>query len=259
MSGSRSDVVSSFTVIKGSLIEETYHIFQNWDCDRSKEHNLGRVREQNPIGATSENWLRDVNFVISRRFDPNGRDRNLVAMAQARVPLSFWKPALLWHMTRDEFLVRDFLVNWLYAEYEDGAFRLRTTDLHGYLVALHGRGLTDAPWKKTTLERVASALLRMAVDFDLMTGTTAREFNSYHLPEESFLYLLHALYEQHGNGHDVIHSEDWRMYLMSADDVERDVYRLHQFRKLRFEKAGTLVELTLPYQSSSDFAGAMTQ
>lgn len=256
-SSSRSDVVSSFTIIKGSMIEETYAVFRDWDFSLSREDNLRRVRDDNTIGASSANWLRDVYWVLHRRFDPNGRDRALVQLAKRHASMDDWKPLLLWHMTRDEFLLRDFLVNWLYAEYEDGAFRIRTEDLHSYLEGLHGRGLIEEAWKESTLKRVASALLRMAVDFGLMTGTTVREFASYHLPEQSFLYLVHAMYEVHGNGHDVLHSPEWRLYLMSRAEVERELYRLHQYRKLRFEVAGSLVELSLPYDSAAAYAEEM--
>jgi len=104
---------------------------------------------------------------------------------------------------------------------------------------------------------VASALLRMAVDFGLMTGAAVREFSSYILPEESFLYLLHAMHEGYGNARDVVHSPDWRLFLMSTTDVERELFRLHQFRKLRYEVAGSLVELTLPCSSAAAFAEEM--
>jgi len=71
---SRSRVVSSFTIIKGSLIEETYEAFSCWDFALSKTENLYRIRETNSIGAKSQHWLRDVVFVLSRRFNP-GRAR----------------------------------------------------------------------------------------------------------------------------------------------------------------------------------------
>ena len=51
MAKSRSSVVSSFTIIKGSLIDETYAVFRGWDFDKSRTENLRRVRENNTIGA----------------------------------------------------------------------------------------------------------------------------------------------------------------------------------------------------------------
>ena len=41
-SGDRSNVVSSFTIIKGSLIDETYAVFAGWDFALSRTHSGGR-------------------------------------------------------------------------------------------------------------------------------------------------------------------------------------------------------------------------
>lgn len=132
-SGSRANVVSSFTIIKGAMIEETYAVFAAWDFADSKRENLNRLREKNFIGASSTTWLRDVAKVLNRRFEPDGRDRPLVTLAKSGCDLEEWKPLLLWHMTRDEFLVRDFLQNWLFPAYDSGAFRVRLEEVQTYL------------------------------------------------------------------------------------------------------------------------------
>jgi hypothetical protein len=239
------------------MIEETYAVMRDWDLSRTREENLRTVRDNNTIGASSTNWLRDVYKVLHRRFDPNHADRPLVLLAKHGVTMEVWRPIQLWHMTRDEFLLRDFFINWLSSEHEDGAFRIRADDLYPYLRELHKKGLVEEEWKDSTLKRVASALLRMAVDFGLMSGASVREFKSYPLPEPSFLYLLHAMYEAHGNARAVVHSPDWRLFLMSTTDVERELLRLHQFRKLRYEVAGSLFELTLPCSSATAFVEEM--
>ena len=254
---SRASVVSSLTIIKGSMIEETYAVFRDWDFAVTREENLTRMKETNSVGAKSANWLRDVYKVLHRRFEPASRDRALVDLAKAGVGYDVFKPILLWHMTRDEYLVRDFLINWLFPQFQYGAYRIRVEELFPYLRELHGRGLVEAPWKESTLKRVASGLLRMTVDFDLMTGTASRRFASYHLPEDAFLYLLHAMSESQPNAHNVVHSQDWRMFLMDTGDVERELLRLHQYRRVHYEVAGTLAQLDLPCSSASAFVAEM--
>ena len=137
---SRANVASSFTVVKGALIDETYAVFAAWDFGRTKRQNLDRLREENFIGASSTTWLRDVAKVLNRRFDPDGRDRALVGLAKNNCDLEEWKPLLLWHITRDEFLVRDFLQNWLFPSYDAGTFRVRPEELHDYLSSVGKRG-----------------------------------------------------------------------------------------------------------------------
>jgi hypothetical protein len=253
---SRSNVVSSFTIVKGSLIDETYAVFRDWDSDLSKLENLRRAREENAMGATSANWALNVAKVINRRFDPAGRDQPLVELAKTGCDREVWKPLMLYHMTRDEFLVRDFLVNWLYPQFTGGAYRLRAEDVLPYLRALtKKKGIEwSGSWSDSTLKRVGSGLLRIATDFGLLQGSQTRELASYHLPEESFLYLLHAMMDRETNARRVIDAEDWRMFLMGAGDVERELLRLHQFRRIEYEVAGSLAQIKLPAASAADFA-----
>lgn len=254
---SRSGIVSSFTLIKGTIIQETYAVFSAWDLDMSKRDNLERLRRDNPIGIRSAAWLRDVAKVLNRRFDPSGRDRALVILARGGCPIEEWRPLLLWHMTRDEFLLRDFLVNWLYPRSAAGAVRVRPAELDEFLLHLRERGgETEHEWSEATRQRVASGLLRAAADFGLLRGSIVKEFASYHLPDWSFLYLLHAMSEEHASPARVIASPDWRMFLMAPGDVERELLRLHQFRKLHYEAAGTLLQLTLPYRTALEYAEA---
>lgn len=258
MTESRANVVSSFTVIKGTQLDATYETFQRWDLAATKKENLDRFKASDPLGVGSANWWRDLAKTINRRFDADGRDRILVELAQAGCPLATWKPLVLWHMTRDEFLVRDFLTGWLYAQHASGAWRLRANDVVSYLQALPTRPDVEVKekWSDSTTDRVASGLLRLAADFGLMTGTISREFASYHLPDEAFLYLLHAAYETWPNAHKLVHLPDWRMFLMGPDDVQRELFRLHQYRHLHYEVAGTIGELRLPHATAADYARA---
>lgn len=257
-SSSRANVASSFTVVKGAMIGETYAVFAAWDFARSKRENLDRLRAENFIGARSDTWLRDVAKVLNRRFDPDGRDRALVVLAQNGCDIEEWKPLLLWHMTRDEFLVRDFLQSWLFTAYDAGAFRVRPEEVQTYLQGIRKRGATiEHAWSEQTTSRVAAGLLKIAVDFGLLRGKQVKEFASYYLPERSFLYLLHAMHDEKRSAGKVVDAPDWRMFLMRPADVERELLRLHQFRKLDYQVAGSLVQLSLPCTSSRDYAERM--
>lgn len=255
---SRANVVSSFTIIKGAMIDETYAVFAAWNFERSKKENLDHLRVENFIGAKSAAWLRDVAKVLNRRFDPNGRDRPLVMLAKYGLPIAEWKPLLLWHMTRDEFLVRDFIVTWLFDTYEAGVFRVYTEDVEKYLSDVNKRGgITEHAWSEQTTKRVAAGLLKIAVDFGLLRGSATKEFTSFHLPERSFLYLLHAMRDEKLSPSKVIASPEWRLFLMRPSDVEQELLRLHQYRKLEYQVAGSLVQLSLPCTSASEYVERM--
>ena len=254
----RANVVSSFTLGKGAMIEETFAIFQAWDLSCSKRANLDRLRDTNFVGAKSATWLRDVAKVLNRRFDPDRRDRSLVLLAQQGCPIAEWKPILLWHMTRDEFLVADFIQYWLFEAYAKGQFRVRPEDLLAYLRNIGRRGgAIEHGWTDATLHRVAAGLLKIAADFDLLRGSATKEFTTYHLPERSFIYLLHAIQEREQSPGRLVAAPDWRLFLMSQADVERELLRLHQYRKLQYEVAGSLMQLSLPCPTAREYAERM--
>jgi len=240
------------------MIEETYAVFASWDLARTKRENLDRLRDENFIGANSNTWLRDIAKVINRRFDPDRRDRALVLLAKNGCDIDVWKPALLWHITRDEFLLKDFLQNWMFPAYDSGVFRVRPEELHTYLKEIGKRGATtEHAWSEQTIKRVAAGLLKIATDFGLLRGTAAKEFATYHLPDLSFLYLLHAMREEKQSLSSVVTADDWRMFLMKPAEVEQEILRLHQFRKLDYQVAGSLVQLSLPCESAVEYAERM--
>ena len=254
----RANVASSFTIIKGALIEETYTVLAAWDFTRSKRENLERLRRENFLGARTATWLRDLAKVLNRRLDPEGRDRSLVLLAQSGCDLTEWKPILLWHITRDEFLLRDFLENALYPAYEAGATGLQGAEVRAYLRGTARRGgVTEHAWSEATLERVAAGLLKIAVDFGLLRGKSVKSFQAYSLPERSFLYLLHVLREKNPNARKIIEAPDWRLYLMRPADVEHEILRLHQFHKLDYQVAGSLAQMKLPCDTSAQYAERM--
>jgi hypothetical protein len=255
----RASVVSSFTIIKGALVAETYEAFRHWDFDADRRTNITRLKDLNVFGAQSTNWLRDLGKVLNRRFEPDGRDRPLVRMAQAGVDLETWRPALLWHMTRDEFLLRDFLIGWLEPRFREGTFRIRVEDVVPYLADVEERGMTQdgKSWSDQTRNRVASGLLGIGADLGLLRGRAVKEFGSHHLPDEGFLYVLHAIADLEPNRADVVRSPEWQMYLYQPADVEQELLRLHQFRKLHYERAGSIVSLTLPFENAAAYAESL--
>ena len=232
-------------------------MFLEWDIAKSFEENLSRARKLNTPAADNQGWLKEVVATISSRWRHDPRLLTIIQLAQ-RASLDIWRPCILWHIGQVDELYYRFATEWLFDEYEAGAYRLRTADVMPFVEKITAsRAAGKNGLSEYGLTRAGRDLLRMAADFGLMKGSAVREFSSYHLPEESFLYLLHAMQDAHGNARDVVRSADWRLFLMSTADVERELFRLHQFRKLRYEVAGSLVELTLPCSSAAAFVKEM--
>ena len=253
----RTRKFSTRLIRKGALLEDTYRVFLQWNLSKVFAENLDYARDYNTPAANTQGWLKEVIETISSRWRNDPLLDAIVLLAQ-EASIEIWRPCVLWHVGQGDELYYRFATEWLFNEYQEGAFRIRTEDVEPFVKAITS---ARAPGSKSLssygITRAARDLLRMAAAFGLLNGSAIREFASYHLPEESFLYLLHAMYEVRGNALDVVRSPDWRLYLMSAVDVERELFRLHQFRKLRYEAAGSLLELTLPCDSAAAFVEEM--
>ena len=170
----RADVVSSFTVIKGAMIEETYAVFAAWDFDASKRAEprpapRGELHRRVAARRGCATSPRSSTAASTRRPRPGAR-----VLAKGGCPLDEWKPLLLWHMTRDEFLSAT-------------SCRLAVRGLRGRRVsrpARRARRLPGRPrrarrrhrarWTEATRDRVAAGLLKIAADFGLLRGSGRR-------------------------------------------------------------------------------------
>jgi hypothetical protein len=246
---------STRLIRKGALIEETYRCFQVWDRDRPLPENLDRIRETNPFGAANQAWLREVVVTISGRFRSQAQVRPLVALAQRGLPIEQWRAFLLWHVGQTDALYYSFATRWLFDAYWQGLHNLRTEAVVPILKAAMRNGrASHHGLSEYGLTRGARDLLRMAGDFGLLHGKAVKNFTAYQVPESGFLYALHALTELEPNCRKMMDRPEWRLFLLSPGQVEREVLNLHQFRKLEYHTAGSLAQLKLPCASAVEFA-----
>lgn len=242
--------VAPGSLIRGLRIHECYSVFRAWDFDQSEEENAQRIVESDAIGVSAGYSRESFMLAIRRRFDFTGVDRPLLTLARRGVPFDVFRPALLLHTVRTEQIIEHFFADWLFAQRKAGVAVLTAKHVQPFVEGLHSEGLLPKPWSESTKRRVSSSLLSMAVDMGYLRGKVNREFIPYSLPEAAFLYILHRLVETERGSAGAIDSSKWRMFMMGPEDVERELYRLHQYRQLHFERAGTLTELNLPFASA---------
>ena len=133
--------------------------------------------------------------------------------------------------------------------------RIRTEDVLGYFATLESEPARQvAKWSESTKHRSRRACCESPPISGCFVERRSSTSLRIHLPDESFLYLLHAIAESEPNARKIVESPEWRLYLMGPSDVEQALFRLHQFRRVHYEVAGSLAQLQLPCASSIDYA-----
>ena len=217
--------ISTFSVTKGGKVAETYASFQMWDLGASLDDNLARLREENPILAPTDAWLKEMRRIFRVRFGDIDRHAPLIRLTQGANALSqeAWAPILLWHLCFRELLVSDFLESWLYDRKQEGMLRVRSDDVRVYLSELKPRGLIDTEWKTSSISRMASGLPSYVADFGLLQGKAVKEVVPFHLSKEALLYVLHDLAREISSTEKILADLRWRRFLISPAELEEEL------------------------------------
>jgi hypothetical protein len=251
--------ISSRLLRKGALIEETYTAFQAWDLDKGFTDNLSILRESNIWGARNQSWLREITATLSTRFADQQNLFPLIVLAKAGFDLEKWKPCMLWHLAAIDEMYYRYAIEWLYPAFQDGTYLIRTSDVVPFVTELtSGQIASGGELSEYGTVRAARDLLKTSADFGLLAGSATRQFTHYHLPSESFLYVLYALADHDHNPRKLIDAQEWHVFLMSPDQVERELMERHQFQQVSFEMAGSMIHLDLPYKSLNEYVERLT-
>lgn len=247
--------ISTRLVVKGALIEDTYTAFRVWDLSLSLKDNLNRIRQNNLIGASNASWLQEILKTLSSRFVDGEKLKSLVILAQGEVAIETWKACLLWYIGSIDELYYRFAVDWLFNRFREGTYYINSADVVPFVREVtDGRIASGGNLSEYGAIRAARDLLRMATDFGILEGHVKKRFVNFHLSQDAFLFILHGLFEETKSNAKVVTSKSWRLFLMNAEDVERELLRLHQFNQLEYQAAGSIVDLKLPCDSLTQYA-----
>lgn len=251
--------ISTRLTRKGVLVEETRTALRHWDESLSVRDNVERLRRENPFGAPTEKWLNEITATLSARFDDSKTTAVLVFLAKNVVDDALWHTALAWQAAETDELYYRFCVEWLFPMYEDGTLVLTSTQLLPFVRKVtDGRLAKGSSLREYGAKRAARDLLRMASDLGLLEGHQRKRFRSYHLEDRGFLFVLHSLRSRGMGAKQIVEARDWRVFLMSQSDVERELLRLHQYGQLEYQAAGSVVHLRLPHSSPLEYVRSLT-
>lgn len=244
-------------VRKGALIEETYQAFAHWDARESVHENVSRLRAKNPFGAKNESWLKEITTTLSSRFAHGDSVEALVILARGRYPIERWRYCLLWHFASTDELYSQFAQEFLFGQHQQGIAAFDTEAVLPFVEKLDAEGGFEAHLSEYGRRRTARDLLRMAGAFGLVEGQPVRRFSNSPIPEDAILYAVYDLMQQMHSVSRAIQAPRWRLFLMKPTDVEHELINLHQFRRVRYEQAGSVRELALPHSNLVEFSKSL--
>ncbi len=249
---------STRVLCKGPFIHEVRQVLRCWDISSSISVNIDTALGKNNVYAKTEGWRKEIRSTLNSWLTELSQSELLALsfLAGSQAANHIWSSCLHWHYARSEILYYRFMTKWLFSAYKQGNSHFKSEQAIP-LVSDVAREVLGEDLSEYGRKRAARDLFRTASEFGLLSGSVVKEFTSYSLPEASFLYILHALQDQTGNALAIVESPGWHIFMMDEGDVVRELLRLHQFRKIHYEAAGSLIELKLPSSSLVEYAKGM--
>lgn len=238
---------------KGVLVRETYQLFADWDFDLDTDANLARGLAGR---QATQGWDTEVVATVRRRVRDFDQMKSLIILAKRGLPLSDWRDCLrLWvGATEDPF--HTFATGWLFAERSRGRTEIRSEELTPVVdEAAAKRSGKAKPISDYSRIRAARDLLKTAGDLGMVEGAgPTRAFSTIAMSDDVLVYYVHLIAELEGDRARVLGSKLWRLAYMGPQDVQIALLHLHQFKRLDYQVAGSLTQLSLRDASAVRYA-----
>jgi len=260
LTASPEPIYTSRIIKASALIADTRVLLAAWDLELSVTENLDRARRENIFGKASRKRVEDILKIFRQRyFDDADVGTALVTLAQGGAPAGWIDPLLYFFSAQNDRTLRDFVAEVLYprhlAGYTDLPVQVAVRAVRNWIAA----GKTTTPWNEGTIERVAQGLMATLRDFGVLQGAANKRLTPIYLPTPSFALIAFWLQQRERSGHLVLQSDDWRLFFLPVEGVERFFIEAHQEHLLTYHAAGSVIRIEFPAASLPEYVHALLE
>ena len=260
MSESSKPIYTSRIIKASALIADTKVLLSEWDLEQSVVENLDRARRENIFGKASRKRVEDVLRIFRQRyFDDMDVGATLVTLAQGEAPAQWLDPLLYFFATQNDRTLRDIVVEVIYPRQMAGY-----TDLPKEIIVHAIRNWvaeekTTTQWGEETIARVARNSMAALRDYGVLQGTVHKRIAPIYLPTPAFALVALWLQGRERSGDRVLRSDDWKLFFLPVEGVERFFIEAHQEHLLTYHAAGSVVRIEFPSDPSKSSEPSLTE
>lgn len=237
----------------GAMVNECLMLLREWQPGEIKEDFINRITGKNLIGKVSRKRVRDIiNRIFFRRFFVEGEKTAI--NIKSILPLGYTDDLLkilYYHTALSDDLLYDFVTMYLFKLYFDGLFKLDTSDGVNFINQVISQN--SFSWSDNIKTKTSRGLLAACRDFGILKGTANKQFAPVHISEIAFYYIAYNLKSVVPVAGKIIEHPDWRLFLLTSNQVEQMFLEAHQNETLGYYSAGGITRIDWKYESFTDF------
>jgi hypothetical protein len=257
---SLSNLPYTARIIKaGALLPDTKALLSSWDPGRSVEENLIRIHRENLLGKPSRSRAADILAIFRERYLAEESVANALSrLVKNRLDGKALDRILYFHAARADPLLRDVVLHLLVPRWAQGLLDIDVNELHKHLSQWVAEGKTVEPWGENTIRRVCRGVLSTLRDFGVLQGAVRKRIAPAYLPIQAFAYIAFFLKQHEPSGAKLLDLEDWSLFFLTREGVERFFMEAHQRGLLEFHAAGDVIRLTFPVWCLEEYADVLS-
>ena len=222
--------------------------------------NFDRAGRENMLGKTSRKRLGDVLRIFRQRFfDDPDVGTALVMLTQSTIPSQWLDPLLYFFAAQNDHTLRDIVVEVLYPRHLAGYSDVTVDYIARAIRNWVAEGKTGTVWNEETLGRVARGAMATLRDFGVLEGAANKRLTPIYLPTPAFALIAMWLQSRERSGERVLHSDDWKLFFLPVEGVERFFIEAHQEHLLNYQAAGSVIRIEFPTASLPEYAHVLIE
>jgi hypothetical protein len=255
-----AEKLTSRLIKASALLTDTKLLLASWDKTEGIQENLAHAREDNIFGKASRSRVEDILAIFRQRYfeDPEV-GRALVALVQGNAPASWLDPLLYYYSAHNDATLRAIVLEVLYPRRMSGYTSIYVDQVIRAIRQWIAEGRTTTDWSDKTTARVARHALAALRDFGMLSGSVNKSIGSIYLPIASFSFIAMDLKRRSGSGERVRGSEDWKLFFLSTEAIERYLVEAHQERLLSYHAAGSTVRMEFPAKTLEEYSHVLLE
>jgi hypothetical protein len=256
-----NEAVYTSRIIKASaLIADTKTLLASWDPEQDTSTNLEHARRTNLFGKASRSRVEDIlNIFRQRYFDDPEVGNALSILVKGNVPGQWVDPLLYYYSVKNDQTLTSDCFGSNPSQTNEWLFRYISRACYAQVRDWVAEGKTTTEWGEKTTLRVAQNALAALRDFGVLQGKVNKTITPMYLPVEAFTYLAFEMWRHERSGEKVLGSEDWKLFFLPTQGVERFFLEAHQEKLLAYYAAGSIVRLEFPENNLVEMANALVE
>jgi hypothetical protein len=244
----------------GAFIDEMRILIDKFDPERDIDSWVEEITHENILGKRSRSWTREIvrRYFLARFVteDSGYAWKPLKILCSQGVDLSIIRPIMYYHTAKIDDFLYDFVTADLFDRYYSGLMTISANDVFKFIEDASPDKF-EKPWSDSVKGRLSRGVMSTLRDFGILEGKSKKRIADFYLPIPAFVYVAFLLHSKVSTGELVVNHDDWKLYLLKSQAVERMFLEAHQSGYLRYNAAGKLIRIEFKHNSTEELANAI--